>query len=488
MDLPAPATYKDAKNGGKILLTSDGHEFSKNKDDGKKIHYVCRHKIRHGCKVTAAVSKETDQIVRVTGDHTHDTDILNKIAKTMEDDAVKAAATVPTVPPRTVMANLVAHLQEEHPMAVGYLSKSKTLSRKIQRERNKLTGCGPIPRVWDEMVVPDILRVTASNEEFLIVENQVAENVPAKIIGFCSPSARVVLNDSEEWYGDGTFDIAKSTMFVQVFILIAKSLTGVTVPCSYFLLPNKEYVSYKFMFQSIKNLGVSPPRVFYCDFEAGIIKAMGEVFPETNIVCCDAHFKRAVRKHIQSSHLQTAYNSNVAFQTFVRYLWGLSLVPVDNVLSVWENYIVPNIPDDADVQWGAAEDDINDFIDYFEKTWIGGKNIRTNARRNPKFRHHLWNKFEAVCHGNSTTTNSSEGYNHALQMSLPNHANIWVVIKQFKSEDALMAVKLRDAAIGIDVDAGRKKVKEREQRRKDLFKLVSNFNNIPIEEYMQYLV
>ena len=73
-------------------------------------------------------------------------------------------------------------------------------------------------------------------------------------------------------------------------------------------------------------------------------------------------------------------------------------------------------------------------------------------------------------------------------MSLPNHANIWVVIKQFKSEDALMAVKLRDAAIGIDVDAGRKKVKEREQRRKDLFKLVSNFNNIPIEEYMQYLV
>ena len=123
-------------------------------------------------------------------------------------------------------------------------------------------------------------------------------------------------------------------MFVKIFIIIAKSLTGITVPCSYFLLLNKEYVSYKLMFQSIKNLGLSPPHVFYCDFEAGIIKAMGEVFPETNIVCCDAHFKCAVRKHIQSSHLQTAYNRNVAFQTFVRYLWGLSLVPVDNVLSV----------------------------------------------------------------------------------------------------------------------------------------------------------
>ena len=73
-------------------------------------------------------------------------------------------------------------------------------------------------------------------------------------------------------------------------------------------------------------------------------------------------------------------------------------------------------------------------------------------------------------------------------MSLPNHANIWVVIKQFKAEDALMAVKLRDAAIGIDVDAGRKKVKEREQRRKDLLKLVNNYYNLPIEEYLQYLV
>ena len=147
MELPAQATYKEAKNGGKILLTSDGHEFSKNKDDREKIHYVCRQKIRHGCKVTAAICKETDQIVRVNGEHTHDTDILNKIAMNMEDEAVKAAATVATVPPRTVMANLVAQLQEEHPMAVGYLSKNKTFSRKIQRERNKVTGCGPIPRV-----------------------------------------------------------------------------------------------------------------------------------------------------------------------------------------------------------------------------------------------------------------------------------------------------------------------------------------------------
>ena len=80
----------------------------------------------------------------MNGEHTHDTDILNKIAKNMEDEAVKAAATVATVPPRTGMANLVAQLQEEQPMAVGYLSKNKTFSRKVQHKKNKLTGCSSL--------------------------------------------------------------------------------------------------------------------------------------------------------------------------------------------------------------------------------------------------------------------------------------------------------------------------------------------------------
>ena len=46
------------------------------------------------------------------------------------------------------------------------------------------------------------------------------------------------------------------------------------------------------------------------------------------------------------------------------------------------------------------------------------------------------------------TTNKSEGYNHAIRMSIPANANIWYVIKQFRAEDALVTVKLRDAAIG----------------------------------------
>ena len=84
MELPVPAVYKPAKNGGKILIIDGVHEFNKNKDDGKKIHYVCRQKYSKGCKVTAAVNKENDLVVRVTGDHNHDTDLLKKVAMEMK--------------------------------------------------------------------------------------------------------------------------------------------------------------------------------------------------------------------------------------------------------------------------------------------------------------------------------------------------------------------------------------------------------------------
>ena len=220
------------------------------------------------------------------------------------------------------------------------------------------------------------------------------------------------------------FDIVKSTLFVQVFIIVCKSLTGVTVPCAFYLLPNKEYLSYKYLFESIRNLGLSPPKIFYCDFEQSIIKAVNDVFPETTIVCCDAHFKRAIRRNIQAKHLQSSYNRSIGLQTLVRYLWGLSLVPVTDVIKVWEQFILPSLPEDAPAQWEVTEEHLENFLEYFEKTWIGGKDIRTNSRRNPRYRHELWNKYDAVINDNDTTTNASEGFNHVLQMSIPNHTNI----------------------------------------------------------------
>ena len=38
---------------------------------------------------------------------------------------------------------------------------------------------------------------------------------------------------------------------------------------------------------------------------------MTEVYEETVIVGCDAHWKRSIRRNIQSNHLQQLYNGEI---------------------------------------------------------------------------------------------------------------------------------------------------------------------------------
>ena len=124
--------------------------------------------------------------------------------------------------------------------SISHLSKSRTFVKKLQRERNKLVTSAEIPRTWDKMSdLPEELKVTAGGDEFLICNKQPKNDDEKIVLGFSSPTALDTLDSSESWYGDGTFSIAKSTLFSQVFIIIAKTLTGITVPCCYFLPPQQ---------------------------------------------------------------------------------------------------------------------------------------------------------------------------------------------------------------------------------------------------------
>ena len=149
-------------------------------------------------------------------------------------------------------------------------------------------------------------------------------------------------------------------------------------------------------------------------------------------------------------------------------------MPKEHVVKVWEKLVLPVFPENEETDWDVDNEDVNDFLDYLEKTWIGALNQRTGQRRNPKFKHELWNKYQAVLDEDPTTTNSSEGYNNAIQLSIPRNANVFSIIKQFITEDSLVEIKLRDAAIGSDPEEGRSRKKDWFQRQEDLKHLVGN--------------
>ena len=88
MALPVPAHYKHAKQGGQLLLCPDGFEFSKAKAEASRVHYVCRMKKKYGCRVTAAVRTADNMLVRVSGIHSHDTDLSVKRVQDKENQAI----------------------------------------------------------------------------------------------------------------------------------------------------------------------------------------------------------------------------------------------------------------------------------------------------------------------------------------------------------------------------------------------------------------
>ena len=105
------------------------------------------------------------------------------------------------------------------------------------------------------MNVPDALKVTASEEKFMICYESLYPNGDELVIGFSSPTGLEILKSSAIFFGDGTYDIAESTLFKQLFIVVAKAEVGITVPCAFFFLPNKEYEAYENMFQALKEFG-----------------------------------------------------------------------------------------------------------------------------------------------------------------------------------------------------------------------------------------
>ena len=145
----------------------------------------------------------------------------------------------------------------------------------------------------------------------------------------------------------------------------------------------------------------------------------------------------------------------------------------------------------------ADNDDVNNYtqsldqyLTYFEATWIGAVNKRTQVRGKPRFSMDLWVKYEAVKEGREDlTSNRSEAWNSANKISIPMKPNIWVVCKAIKAEEGLARAKLHAAMGGnppSDPNPGR--TKKRVDRAKALKKIVDQYGILTINTYLDALV
>ena len=71
------------------------------------------------------------------------------------------------------------------------------------------------------------------------------------------------------------------------------------------------------------------------------------------------HFGQSVWRHVQSKGLSKKYQEDDDFRSNIKKLIALAYLPLDDIIKGF------------DLVAAEFDDDADDFLDYFEKTWIG---------------------------------------------------------------------------------------------------------------------
>ena len=226
-------------------------------------------------------------ILNKTRVDSHDSHIAKDTVTDMVREYVKKAVNNPNGPLCTVLMDITnAVLSNPNTENyVGNLPSAKTLAKNIQRKRKLSLDAPPLPKKWADMIVPENYKLTVNSYQFLFMD----EEIPGgkKIWGFRSTEQIRICSSSSDLYGDGTFELLKSCMFMQLWIIVTRSASlGISFPALFFLLPNKSYPTYKSCMEKMRELGIQSPDKFHLDFEAAAIKAAKEVWPDTRIVTC----------------------------------------------------------------------------------------------------------------------------------------------------------------------------------------------------------
>ena len=133
-------------------------------------------------------------------------------------------------------------------------------------------------------------------------------------------------------------------------------------------------------------------------------------------------------------------------------------------------------------------DAVEEWLGYFERTYIGALNWRTGVRRRPVYPHAFWNIREQVLANVPLTTNAADGFNAAMAVSLPRNCTIWTLVVQLRTEENINVIKLRYVALGLQNNSATAPNVGCEQRRQELKQLNSNYPNISLQLFMDSVV
>jgi hypothetical protein len=279
-------------------------------------------------------------------------------------------------------------------------------------------------------------------------------------------------------------------------------------PACFAFLPDRKASTYKTFFTEIESMllegqggngdaGTINLTKFLVDYEAAVMKEVRSIFgANIEISGCWLHFKRNIWTHLRKLPYLASLVCNLeSFGTFVKCLGALAFVPkesstqfYDNLLSVQLSKVTEDLDDfdqndqDRADEVAAIKDSINDFIGYFESTYIG---VQTRTHRKAaRFSSEIWSQFSNVVEGSAISTNANESMHANMSKLISVNSKFWAVVDYFKNLEAKVRVRREEH---IQYSQGEREFLDRRQsdREGELKNLLSHINDYEPVEYLK---
>jgi hypothetical protein len=237
-------------------------------------------------------------------------------------------------------------------------------------------------------------------------------------------------------------------------------------------------------FELSLNEDVSPD-ILKMDYEAAAANAFRNSFPGARISGCLFHLKKNLWETVGSKHATQAYNTIPEFQLIVDLMAALAYVRSDQVVALYDQAIEPMIQSLPD----NAPESAVDYIDYFERTYVGRRAGRVGARRSPIFKPELWSIYEDLMEDSPTTNNALEAFNSQWNAAKLPSDTFWTVVKRFLREDSLAHSRyLQDIAAvqnrELSPDEGRKRKIAWREKMLRLKNMANKLEVLPPKDYL----
>ena len=302
------------RKGSKILMINNHYRYnpshiSKKKDEQR---WACiNNKLKDGtaCQASVYLTRDTTTYVRAHETHNHEFDRNRAQAKLIYDEQVKLYAPCPNITTKQVAQFAATKAKEAGPGVFESLPAKEAMKTALMRERGKKLKSPLNPKDFKEIMnmfndpeLEEQLKHFVTDQdgnEFLVYKQFTNEAESKCMLIFMSPWGRNHLKTGTVLMIDGTFKTSPDP-FAQIYVGMAHNGESYqALPCFYALLPDKNQTTYARMFEFINDKlddlndteNDCTIKTVMSDYEASVICAVREVWPDLNRCGCSFHFR-----------------------------------------------------------------------------------------------------------------------------------------------------------------------------------------------------